>query len=116
LGGSANDDREGKNARAHGRSGGSQANDAPSWGGFSTRIAQMHFHDELDLLDEEQTAIEAVADEAGLSGLDRRQFVFLSLASAAATTFGFSAKVLAQGTGGAGAAGAGNQQQQPPLP
>jgi Asp-tRNA(Asn)/Glu-tRNA(Gln) amidotransferase A subunit family amidase len=72
----------------------------------------MNFHDELDLLDEEQTALEAIADEAGLSGLDRRQFVFLSLASAAATTFGFSAKALAQ----APTAGAGNPQQQQPLP
>jgi Asp-tRNA(Asn)/Glu-tRNA(Gln) amidotransferase A subunit family amidase len=72
----------------------------------------MTFHDELDLLDEEQTALEQIADEAGLSGLDRRQFVFLSLASAAATTFGFSAKVLAQAPG----RGAGNPQQQAPLP
>jgi Asp-tRNA(Asn)/Glu-tRNA(Gln) amidotransferase A subunit family amidase len=71
----------------------------------------MTFHDELDLLDQEQDELEAVADSVGLTGLDRRQFVFLSLASAAATTFGFSAKVLAQAPGGAG-----GQQQQTPLP
>ena len=44
----------------------------------------MRHDDELDLLDEEQNALEAIADDAGLVGLDRRQFVFLSLASAAA--------------------------------
>src|SRR3954463_6966331 len=72
----------------------------------------MTYHDELDLLDEEQNALEAIADDAGLLGLDRRQFVFLSLASAAATTFGFGATALAQApTGGAGA-----PQQAPPLP
>src|SRR4051812_35095756 len=71
----------------------------------------MTYHDEIDLLDEEQNALEAIADDAGLSGLDRRQFVFLSLATAAASTFGFGAKALAQGAPtGAGA------PQQAPLP
>jgi Asp-tRNA(Asn)/Glu-tRNA(Gln) amidotransferase A subunit family amidase len=73
----------------------------------------MNFHDELDLLDEEQSVAETAADEAGLTGLDRRQFVFLTLASAAATTFGFGATALAQTpptTGGV------NPQQPPPLP
>jgi Asp-tRNA(Asn)/Glu-tRNA(Gln) amidotransferase A subunit family amidase len=73
----------------------------------------MNFHDEIDLLDEEQNAAEAAADEAGLDGLDRRQFVFLSLASAAATTFGFGSKALAQTPPtGAGVP----QQAPPPLP
>src|SRR5687767_4283305 len=73
----------------------------------------MTFHDELDLLDEEQDAAEAAADEAGLAGVDRRQFVFLSLATAAATTFGFGATALAQTPPtGAGAP----QQTPPPLP
>jgi hypothetical protein len=71
----------------------------------------MTFHDELDLLDQEQNEVEAVADQAGLVGLDRRQFVFLSLASAAATTFGFGATALAQAPTGAGA-----PQQAPPPP
>ena len=34
------------------------------------------------------------------ANFDRRQFVFLSLVTAAATTFGFGAKALAQGAGG----------------
>src|SRR5688572_30613324 len=73
----------------------------------------MTFHDELDLLDQEQADAEAAADEAGLAGVDRRQFVFLSLATAAATTFGFGATAMAQApTGGAGAP----QQTPPALP
>src|SRR5947209_1422480 len=56
----------------------------------------MSMHDELDLLDLEQNEAERLADEAGLSGIDRRRFVFLSVTGAAATTFGFGAKVLAQ--------------------
>ena len=72
----------------------------------------MTFHDELDLLDGEQADAEAAADEAGLAGVDRRQFVFLSLATAAATTFGFGATALAQTPPAGGAA----PQQTPPLP
>ena len=54
--------------------------------------------------------------------VDRRKFVFFSLATAAATTFGFGAKALSQtaGTppGGAAAAGGGRAQQPqvPPVP
>jgi Asp-tRNA(Asn)/Glu-tRNA(Gln) amidotransferase A subunit family amidase len=70
----------------------------------------MTLHDELDLLDQEQNEAEATADELGLVGLDRRHFVFLSLATAAATTFGFGAKALAQAPTGA------NPQQPPPPP
>src|SRR4051812_35171416 len=73
----------------------------------------MSFHDELDLLDIEQNEAERLADEAGLSGIDRRRFVFLSLTGAAATTFGFGAKALAQAPAGTTATGA---QQQPALP
>lgn len=72
----------------------------------------MTFHDELDLLEQEQDDAEAAADAAGLVGVDRRQFVFLSLATAAATTFGFGAKALAQ----APTTGAGAPQQAPPPP
>ena len=56
----------------------------------------MSLHDELDLLDLEQTEAELQADEAGLTGIDRRQFVFLSVTAAAATTFGFGATALGQ--------------------
>jgi Asp-tRNA(Asn)/Glu-tRNA(Gln) amidotransferase A subunit family amidase len=73
----------------------------------------MSFHDELDLLDLEQNEAERIADEAGLDGVDRRQFVFMSLATAAATTFGFGARrLMAQAPGGA----PGAQQQTPPAP
>jgi hypothetical protein len=49
--------------------------------------------------------------------LDRRQFMFLSLVTAAATTFGFGAKALAQGAGGGAAAGRGAQgTPEPPVP
>jgi len=72
----------------------------------------MSFHDELDLLDLEQNEAERIADEAGLDGVDRRQFVFMSLATAAATTFGLGAqRLMAQAPGGAAA-----QQQTPPAP
>ncbi len=67
----------------------------------------MSMHDELDLLDEAQKEAEQQAETMVFdSDLDRRKFVFLSLTTAAATTFGFGAKVLAQGAAG-GAAGAG---------
>ncbi len=75
-------------------------------------------HDELDLLDQAQTDAERTADEMVFeSGIDRRQFVFFSLVSAAATTFGFGAKAIAQGAGGGGGAGArGAQNPEPPVP
>src|SRR5256885_11322959 len=46
----------------------------------------------------EQAEIEAeeLAGELELAGVDRREVVFLSLAAAAATTFGFGARALAQ--------------------
>lgn len=71
----------------------------------------MSFFDELDLLDQAQIDAEQSADEAGLTGIDRRQFVFASLTAAAATTFGFGAVALAQAPGGAP-----QQPQQPPPP
>jgi len=61
----------------------------------------MHMHDEFDLLDQAEADTERTADEMDFANeLDRRQFVFLSLVTAAATTFGFGAKALAQGAGG----------------
>lgn len=67
----------------------------------------MPMYDELDLLDQAQNEAEAVADEMSFaSDFDRRKFIFLSVTTAAATTFGFGSKVLAQGGGG----GRGGQQ------
>ena len=59
-------------------------------------------------------ALEQIADEMGFTNdVDRRSFVFMSLAAAAATTFGFGAKAVAQG----GGAGRGAQQAAtPPVP
>ena len=78
----------------------------------------MHNYDELDLLDQAQAEAESIADQMEFaSDLDRRKFVFLSLTAAAATTFGFSAKTLAQGTGGGGGRGGqGGQNAGPPVP
>ena len=64
---------------------------------------------ELELLDALQDDVEAMADDAELSGLARREFVFLSLMTAAASTFGFGARALAQG------APAGQAPQPAPL-
>jgi Asp-tRNA(Asn)/Glu-tRNA(Gln) amidotransferase A subunit family amidase len=76
----------------------------------------MAMYDELDLLDEAQAEAEQLADTmAFASDVDRRKFVFFSLAAAAASTFGFGARALAQ----AGAGGRGGQDAQqaiPPVP
>jgi Asp-tRNA(Asn)/Glu-tRNA(Gln) amidotransferase A subunit family amidase len=80
---------------------------------------KMAMHDEMDLLDIARQNAEDVADEMGFANdVDRREFIFLSLATAAATTFGFGAKALAQGAGGAsGVAGErGVQAAVPPIP
>ncbi|MDB4876643.1 MAG: Amidase [Gemmatimonadetes bacterium] len=70
----------------------------------------MSVRQELELLDQAQSDAELIADEEGLSEIGRREFVFLSLVTAAASTFGFGARALAQAPGGAQAA------QQAPLP
>jgi Asp-tRNA(Asn)/Glu-tRNA(Gln) amidotransferase A subunit family amidase len=70
-------------------------------------------HDELDLLELTQADAERMADADGLTGLGRREFVFRTLVTAAATTFGVGAKVLAQSPAPAGAP---QQPQQPALP
>jgi Asp-tRNA(Asn)/Glu-tRNA(Gln) amidotransferase A subunit family amidase len=67
---------------------------------------------ELELLDDAQNQAELLADQAQLSGVDRREFVFRSLMAAAATTFGFGGRALAQGTPTA----ASQAPQQAPLP
>ena len=80
-----------------------------------------HF-DELDLLDQAQIEAESLAQTMGfVSDVDRRKFVFMSVAAAAATTFGFGAKAIAQGRGaGGGAVGpdsaGGRGAQQPQAP
>ena len=64
-----------------------------------------------DILQQSQEELEQDADEAEfLTGLDRRQFVFLSLAAAAASTFGVSSARAQRGATGGGAA-----QATPPL-
>lgn len=70
-------------------------------------------HDELDLLDLTQADAERMADAEGLTGLGRREFVFRTLVTAAATTFGMGAKVLAQSPT---PPAPGQQPQQPALP
>ena len=71
--------------------------------------------DELDLLEQVQIEAEVIAEEAeGFTGIDRREFVFLSLATAAASTFGFGARAMAQTTGTA--PGAQQPAQAPPEP
>jgi Asp-tRNA(Asn)/Glu-tRNA(Gln) amidotransferase A subunit family amidase len=76
-----------------------------------------------DLLEEYQADLESSDFDEETVGIDRRQFVFLSLAAAAATTLGIRpARAQAGGRAGstAGTAGAagqpGLQQQEAPLP
>lgn len=65
---------------------------------------------ELEFLDHLQHEAEAVADDAELTGLARREFIFRSLMAAAASTFGFGARAMAQGERGSG------QALQQPVP
>src|SRR5688572_23567867 len=75
----------------------------------------MTYFNELDLLEQTQHEIESAADAMPFTtDVDRRKFVFASLAAAAATTFGFGAKALAQGV--PGAVSQQGPQQQPPVP
>jgi len=68
--------------------------------------------DELELLEQFQIETEEIADGVEeMTGIDRREFVFLTLVTAAASTFGFGAKAMAQVPGGAGQA-----PQAPPPP
>ncbi|HEY5219116.1 MAG TPA: amidase [Gemmatimonadaceae bacterium] len=71
-----------------------------------------------DLLEQTQSDLEAADYDAEALGIDRRHFVFLSLAAAAASTLGVKA-ANAQGRGtaaSAAAGGFGQQQQEPPVP
>jgi Asp-tRNA(Asn)/Glu-tRNA(Gln) amidotransferase A subunit family amidase len=59
----------------------------------------MSLREDLEYLDSVQDEAELIADEAeAASGMDRREFVFLSLVTAAASTFGFGSRAMAQGT------------------
>jgi hypothetical protein len=74
-----------------------------------------------DLLEQYQADLEATDFDEETLGIDRRHFVFLSLAAAAATTLGVKpALAQARGAAGAAAAGAagqfGAQQQEVPVP
>ncbi len=70
----------------------------------------MPLYDELDLLAQAETErMQRAGEMAFASDVDRRQFVFLSLAAAAATTFGFGARAIAQ-------PGVAQQPVVPPVP
>jgi hypothetical protein len=74
----------------------------------------MSIREDLELLDQTQQDLELIADEFEDSGIDRRDFVFWSLVTAAASTFGFGARALAQGA--TAAAGNAAPQAAPPPP
>src|SRR6185436_18350682 len=81
----------------------------------------MRFDDERELLEQAQLEATQIADEMeGVSGLDRRRFIFMSLIATAATTFGVGAEAVARAQGAAGAAaptgGRGQGAQNPPPP
>jgi len=72
----------------------------------------MSIHEDLELLDQTETDLGDIADAVEEStGIDRRDFMFYSLVTAAATTFGFGSRVLAQTP-----APAGQAPQTPPPP
>ena len=72
----------------------------------------MSIRDDLDLLDQTESQLEQFADAYEESvGIDRRDFMFWSMVTAAATTFGFGARALAQAPAPGAAA-----PQAPPLP
>ncbi len=57
----------------------------------------MSIREDLELLDQTQHELEFLGDELEEThGIDRRDFVFWSLVTAAASTFGFGASALAQ--------------------
>jgi Asp-tRNA(Asn)/Glu-tRNA(Gln) amidotransferase A subunit family amidase len=70
-------------------------------------------HTPDDLLEEIEPAIAQRAEEAeDASGIDRREFMFMSLVAAAATTFGAHAAHGQRGGGGGGGAGGRAQAQE----
>ena len=75
----------------------------------------MSIREDLELLDQTQQDLELIADEFEDSGIDRRDFVFWSLVTAAASTFGFGARALAQGATTAPGNAAPQAAPPPPL-
>ena len=74
----------------------------------------MSIREDIEFLDQTQHELEFLGEELEeTQGIDRRDFVFWSLATAAATTFGFGSRALAQAPATAAAA---NAPQQAPLP
>src|SRR5262252_7095793 len=64
----------------------------------ATRRATMSIREDLEFLDQTQHELEYLGEEMEEThGIDRRDFVFWSLVTAAASTFGFGASALAQG-------------------
>ena len=73
----------------------------------------MSIREDLEFLDQTQHDLELLGEELEeTQGIDRRDFVFWSLVTAAASTFGFGARALAQAPTAAPA----NAPQQTPLP
>jgi len=75
----------------------------------------MSIREDLELLDQTQQDLELIADEFEESGIDRRDFVFWSLVTAAAGTFGFGARAIAQGATTAPGTTAPQAAPPPPL-
>ncbi len=74
----------------------------------------MSIREDLELLDQTQHELEFLGEELEEThGIDRRDFVFWSLVTAAASTFGFGASALGQAPA---AAPGGAQPQAAPLP
>ena len=72
----------------------------------------MSVSQDLEWLDQTETELDQIADAVEeSSGIDRRDFVFWSLVTAAASTFGFGSRALAQAPTAAAQA-----PQAPPLP
>jgi hypothetical protein len=72
----------------------------------------MSVSQDLEWLDQTETELDHIADAVEeSSGIDRRDFVFWSLVTAAASTFGFGSRALAQAPTSAAQA-----PQAPPLP
>ncbi|MDQ2890526.1 MAG: amidase [Gemmatimonadota bacterium] len=69
-----------------------------------------------DLLDQYQTDLESSGFDEEAHGIDRRQFVFFSLAAAAATTLGIKPAVAQARRAGGATARSGFQQQEALLP
>jgi hypothetical protein len=76
----------------------------------------MSIREDLELLDQTQHELEFLGEELEEThGIDRRDFMFWSLVTAAASTFGFGARALAQAPTTAPNAGAPQAAPPPPL-